>query len=176
MKARQSAMLSDLIIQAVPTGTQDGRHPRKNPSIFPNLRTTTVQQPRRLYRRLNPRCNRSERSDPMVSRRQPGLASSSFRPQSGSHVFVAWAISIGRHIVRCIVARFLIIKSFLIVKRHRARIFSARSSPLSSMSESIKESNSSLRYPESDRTRPASYSSSAKYILVTMKAYFTLWR
>lgn len=53
-------------------------------------------------------------------------------------------------------------------------IFSARSSPLSSMSESTEGPDSSLRYPETDGTRYGSYS--AKCISVPIKAYFNLWR
>lgn len=54
-------------------------------------------------------------------------------------------------------------------------IFSARSSPLSSMSESTEGPDSSLRYPKTDGTRYELYSS-ARCILVPIKAYFTLWR
>ena len=50
ISAQQSAMLGDLIIQALPTGTQDGSDPapvlthiRKNPSPFSNLRSIVIQ-------------------------------------------------------------------------------------------------------------------------------------
>jgi hypothetical protein len=49
ISAQQSAMLGDLIIQALPTGTQDGSNPapvlthlRKNSPPFSNLRSIAI--------------------------------------------------------------------------------------------------------------------------------------
>jgi hypothetical protein len=71
MSAQQAVMLVDLTIQALPTGTQGGGNLapvllqlRNNFSAFSNLRTIAIQQPRRIHRRINPRCNRSESFDP----------------------------------------------------------------------------------------------------------------
>lgn len=71
MSAQQSTMLVDLTIQALPTGIQGNGdlapvliHLRKNFSAFPNLKTMAIQEPRRIHRRINPRCNGSEPFDP----------------------------------------------------------------------------------------------------------------